>query len=260
MKCKHLSKVGKAMNIDQYLNRIKQIKQYPSFRYLKALQYAHLMEVPFENLDVIRRRPIYLNVKTIYKKIVRNNRGGYCYELNGLFQWLLNSLGFKTYLVAATVMRSSGEFAKKNTHVGIIVTLDQPYLVDVGFGHAQLQPISLDGKTYTDVSGTYKIEKYDGEFYDLLRKKDQSWRILYRFSLKKMELVDFHEGVVYNQVSEQSTFTHADLLTKPTKSGRITLKDHTLTITKHSKRTKRELTTIEKEQIIKDTFNININH
>src|SRR5690625_504026 len=80
--------------------------------------------VPFENLDVMRRVPIYLNLETIYEKIVTHKRGGYCYEVNGLFQWLLEAVGFDTYLVGATVMRPTGEFAKKNTHVGIIVTLD----------------------------------------------------------------------------------------------------------------------------------------
>lgn len=248
------------MDIYKYLNRINVQEQQPTVKYLKTLQYAHLIKVPFENLDVIRRQPIYLNVEKIYDKIVRNNRGGYCYEVNGLFQWLLNALGFQTYLVGATVMRPSGEFAKSNTHVGIIVTLDQPYLVDVGFGNAQLQPITFDGKTYTDVSGTYKIEKHDTKYYDLLREQDNSWRILYRFSLEQKELKDFHEGIVYNQVSEQSTFTHTDLISKPTETGRITLRDHTLTVTKDGKQKERELTTKEKEQILKDTFNIDIHH
>ena len=72
----------------------------PSFEHLAELQFRHMQHVPFENLDVIRRVPIYLNLLTIYEKLVTARRGGYCYELNGLFHWLLNMrlyLGMRAY-------------------------------------------------------------------------------------------------------------------------------------------------------------------
>lgn len=146
------------MNVNQYLQRIHATKNEPTLSYLSELQYLHMKHVPFENLDVIRNIPIYLNLERMYEKIVDNNRGGYCYEVNGLFHWLLTSIGYDVQLVAATVMRPTGEFAKANTHVTMIVLLDQPYLVDVGFGHSQLQPITIDGRMYEDISGTYKVE------------------------------------------------------------------------------------------------------
>jgi len=240
----------------QYLKRIHCSIQQPTIKFLQQLQKNHMYYVPFENLDVMRRVPIYLNLETIYEKIVTNKRGGYCYEVNGLFQWLLEAVGFDTYLVGATVMRPTGEFAKKNTHVGIIVTLDQPYLVDVGFGNSQLQPLTLDGQTFTDVSGTYKVKQLDDITYDLMRIHDNAWRTLYRFQLKEMSLSGFHEGVVYNQVSKNSSFTHADLITKPTETGRITLRDHTLTITYHGEKTEQKLTPSEKTETLRKTFGI----
>lgn len=228
-------------------------------KFLQQLQANHMYYVPFENLDVMRQVPIYLNLETIYEKIVTHKRGGYCYEVNGLFQWLLNEVGFDTYLVGATVMRPTGEFAKKNTHVGIIVTLDQPYLVDVGFGNSQLQPLTLDGQMFTDVSGTYKVKQLDDITYDLIRQHEGAWQTLYRFQLKEMSLIDFHEGVVYNQVSKNSSFTHTDLITKPTEMGRITLRDYTLTITHHGEKTEKKLTTSEKEDTLRETFGIHLN-
>lgn len=246
------------MNINKYLQRIKASNEAPSLQYLSELQFLHMKHVPFENLDVIRKIPIYLNLKRMYEKIVDNNRGGYCYEVNGLFHWLLTNIGYDAHLVAATVMRPNGEFAKADTHVAIIVLLDQPYLVDVGFGHSQVQPMALDGRIYEDISGIYKVHQISENCYDLMRKDDSTWRTLYRFSRDKRKLTDFHEGVVFNQVSPQSTFTHTDLVTKATDTGRITLKDLTLTITKNGERTKVDLSPTEKENVFIEIFGIQL--
>jgi|SRR5699024_563940 len=246
------------LDLNKYLKRIHACRQQNTLDHLKTLQFLHMKHVPFENLDVIRKVPIYLNLEQIYKKIVDNNRGGYCYELNGLFHWLLTNLGYNARLIAATVMRPDGQFAKANTHVAIVVSLDQYYLVDVGFGSSQLQPIALNGDAYEDISGVYKVEKVSDSFYDLMKKDSTSWRIMYRFSLEEKILQDFHEGVVFNQVSPESTFTHHDLVTKATDTGRITLSDHTLTTTKHKKQTKTTLSSSEKEKVLQDIFGIHL--
>lgn len=249
---------GDLMEVKQYLQRIHATLEEPTVQYLSTLQHLHMTQVPFENLDVIRNVPIYLNLERIYKKIIKNNRGGYCYEVNGLFHWLLKNIGFNVHFVAATVMRPNGEFAKKNTHVAIIATLDQPYLVDVGFGNSQLQPVTLDGRIYEDVSGIYKVEQVSEDFYDLKRKDNSTWRTLYRFTLQAREFVDFHEGVVFNQVSNHSTFTHTDLVTIATDTGRITLQDHTLTTTTNGNKTEVLLSPVEKERVLEDTFGIRL--
>ena len=74
------------MNRELYLKRIKFTgKAIPTMEVLAQLQKAHLLAVPFENIDIHTNRKIDLNVDNIYQKIVLNNRGGFCYELNGLF-------------------------------------------------------------------------------------------------------------------------------------------------------------------------------
>src|SRR5690554_5564842 len=97
---------GDKMYSQKYLNRFNTSSfKEVSLENLGNLQNLHLQHIPFENLDVIRRIPIYLNLTTIYNKIVKNNRGGYCYELNGLFHALLVELGYDAHLVSATVLR-----------------------------------------------------------------------------------------------------------------------------------------------------------
>lgn len=223
---------------------------------LARLQSLHMQNVPFENLDVIRAVPIYLNLENIYEKIVTHRRGGYCYEINGLFHWLLKELGFDAQLISATVMKPDGTWTKADTHAAILVNLDAPYLVDAGFGDSTVSPIPLGGERHTDHSGTYSVIDHDGHSYDLVRENEGEQQILYRFTTDERMLADFHEGCIFNQVSRESPFTHDDLVTKAAPNGRITLSGMQLTISENGKKTKRELTAEEKSQLLKEEFGI----
>lgn len=245
------------MDPTKYLKRFQAypVKE-PYLQDLAKLQSLHMQHVPFENLDVIRKVPIYLNLETIYDKIVNQHRGGYCYEINGLFHWLLQELGFEAKLISATVQKPDGTWTKADTHAAILVNLDTPYLVDAGFGDSTISPIPLGGERFTDHSGTYKIEQHDETFYDLIREIDGEEKILYRFSTEEKQLTDFHEGCIFNQVSEDSPFTHDDLVTRATPNGRITLSGSQLTRAEDGRKIKKELTQEEKTKVLKEEFGI----
>ena len=93
------------MTIDKYLSRIGLERQNVrcDLESLRILQLQHLLNVPFENLDIHWKVPIALDTERFYEKIVENRRGGYCYELNGLFDELLKGLGYHTHLVSGRV-------------------------------------------------------------------------------------------------------------------------------------------------------------
>ena len=240
-----------------YLKRFNATSKEPNLNNLTELQNLHLQHIPFENLDVIRRVPIYLNLSTIYDKVVSNNRGGFCYELNGLFHALLNELGYASHLVAATVLRPNGEWAKADTHAAILVHLEEPYLVDVGFGaNTPRLPIPLSGDSRTAIGNSYRIRQHDAQTFDLIYKTASNERTLYRFSNKKKELVDFHEGCIFNQVSIDSTFTHTDIITLATASGRLTLMDRTFSEHENGISKKSILSAVEKKHVLQKSFNI----
>ncbi len=245
------------MNKEKYLARFHvPEKKEINLEQLDELQFMHMQYIPFENLDVIRRTPIYLNLESIYEKIVDRQRGGYCYELNGLFHWLLSALGYDAKLVAATVRRPDGTWAKADTHAAIIVELEQSYLVDVGFGDSTLYPISLNGEYHKDHSGLYRVESREGDCYDLIRQTQDNEKTLYRFSTVTKQLVDFHEGCVFNQVSKSSSFTHADLVTRATPDGRITLSGTQLTRSINGEKQRSDLTSEEKQLVLMTDFGI----
>ncbi|NOT46740.1 MAG: acetyltransferase, partial [Acidobacteria bacterium] len=113
------------MNTAKYLARIGAEPDHlePNSETLRFLQRKHLLTVPFENLDIHWKRPIVLNTEKFYKKIVGEKRGGFCYELNGLFNALLISLGFQTRLISARVFNGTTH-GPEYDHAAIIVTID----------------------------------------------------------------------------------------------------------------------------------------
>ncbi|MBI3164765.1 MAG: arylamine N-acetyltransferase, partial [Chloroflexi bacterium] len=93
------------MDIPAYLNRINYHgSTAPTVDTLRALHRAHLLTVPFENLDIHHNKPIVLDEAALFEKIVVNRRGGYCYELNGLLASVLRELGFDVTMFSSNVI------------------------------------------------------------------------------------------------------------------------------------------------------------
>lgn len=247
------------MDIQKYLKRIAvPAENKLDLTYLARLQYSHMQRIPFENLDVTREIPIKLDDKAFFEKILNRNRGGFCYELNGLFQKLLAELGFQSHLISCTVKKPDG-WVREDSHAAILVYLDHtPYLVDVGFGDSVRQPIPLNGEEKSDVSGTYRVIELRDELFDLQRLENEKWRTLYRFSDKPKKLQDFTDACLFNQTSPDSHFTHGDLATIATKNGRITLSGMTATISENGKKDKYELSEEEKSGFLLKHFEIKI--
>ncbi|TCP31516.1 N-hydroxyarylamine O-acetyltransferase [Scopulibacillus darangshiensis] len=249
------------MKIDQYLQRIGVDEIIAiNLEYLKQLQFRHMLHIPFENLDVICHVPIPLDVETYYEKVVLNHRGGFCYELNGLFYWLLQNLGFKSRLVSGTINRPDGSWALAGSHACLIVEIDQPYLVDVGFGDSARTPLPLTGETREDVSGIYRVVKVKENIYDLQRQKDSyEWDTLYRIDSRPKKLTAFAEACHFNQTSPKSHFTQREIVSIGTMDGRITLSGNSLTITNNGKKEKVPVSVAEKTSILEKYFQIRLN-
>lgn len=249
------------MDIDRYLQRIglNDIGG-TSLETLHQLQLQHMLHVPFENLDVMHHVPIPLDVKTYYKKIVLNQRGGFCYELNGLFNCLLQYLGFNSYFISGTINRPDGTWAKEGSHATQVVELDQPYLADVGFGDSARVPLPLTGETREDVSGVYRVVKIREKIFDLQRENKNEWNTLFRFDTTPRKLTDFEEACHFNQTSPKSHFTQKDIVSLATWDGRMTLSGNSLIITHHEKKRKTIIGASEKPSVLEKYFNIHFNH
>ena len=134
------------MEVSSYLDRIGYHgPKVPGVATLLALHRAHLLNVPFENLDIPLGKRITLSIPSLYEKIVLRNRGGFCYELNGLFCWLLERLGFHVTMHSARVFDSKKP-GPEFDHLVLQVQVETKWLADVGFGDLFLEQHQLRGE------------------------------------------------------------------------------------------------------------------
>lgn len=247
------------MNLPDYLQRIHvQDSLEPTLETLRTLHEAHMLAVPFENLSIHVGQPIILEEEALYEKIVRRRRGGFCYELNGLFAWMLRQLGFQVSLLSAGVAGSDGKFGPAFDHLTLLVhQLDgADWLADVGFGDSFLQPLQFEsGLEQKDRDGHwYRVLKTDeeskeagehGNYWIMQQPGEDGWAAQYRFTLQPHILTDFTELCHYQQTSPESHFTQKRICSLATPTGRVTLSDWLLITTTHGERTEQILTTQE---------------
>jgi N-hydroxyarylamine O-acetyltransferase len=200
----------------------------PSPAVLADLQLAHLLAVPFENLSIHTGETIRLRPDWLFDKVVRRRRGGFCYELNGLFAELLAGLGFAVERLAARVLSDDGRLGIPFDHLCLRVTAGgQAWLVDVGFGDSFVVPLVLDDpREQGDGRRRYRIE-HDGDERILWDGATRS----YRFGLTPFALGDFEPGRHYHTTSPESHFTTRRMISLLTPDGRVTLRDDRLIVT-----------------------------
>lgn len=227
----------RTINSDTYLSRIGYTgSTEPTLDTLRELHQAHLLAVPFENLDIHLGREVVLDEARLVDKIVGDRRGGFCYELNGAFAALLRALGFRVSLLSAGVAAPDGKIGPPFDHMLLRVDLAQPWLADVGFGDNFVQPIRLTDDPQPDGDRSFQVLN-DGQ-HCILRRIDGigDWATQYRFSLTPHELADFAGMCQYHQSSPDSHFTRNRVCSRLTPTGRISLTDTRLIVTENGER------------------------
>ena len=232
---------------------------------LQGLHVAHMRNVPFENLDIGLTRPIRLTDEALWEKIVVQKRGGFCYELNGLFGWLLRRLGFEvTHLNARVFNHRDGTLGIDFDHLALLVRVpDQPerWLVDVGFGDSFNEPLYLA----TEVEQTqglrcYRLEQTPDGYITWQKNYDGSWERQYFVDLNPRNFpTDYEVACLYHQTSPRSSFTQASIISRATPEGRISLEDDRLILTRHGKRMEQPVQSKEEYyRLLKQQFNITL--
>lgn len=245
------------MDIELYLKRINYNQEVKlNIETLKQLQKQHLLHIPFENLDIHRNTTIRLNSNTIYEKIVNRSRGGFCYELNGLFHAFLSQLGFQSTMISARVFDQKKGYGKEFDHLALLVTVEkQSYLVDVGFGEFIFHPLKMElNQIQKDERGNFIIEAYSGEYFRVSKILDKEVIPQYIFTKRKRKYDDFAAMSHYHQHSPESHFTKKRFLGIPTEKGRITLVGNTLKIIKDKQVEERTVSKKEYKELLVKYF------
>lgn len=247
------------VDLSAYLKRINYNGPLtPTADTLRQLHLAHLRSVPFENLSIHSDEPIVLSDNALFEKIVTRRRGGFCYELNGLFAALLRELGFNVTMLSAEVSNATGELGPEFDHMALLVALSDRWLADVGFGDSFRQPLLLDDKTEQLQNGdAYRIDAAGDHLVLMRRVATGEWKTQYRFSLQPHVYADYAEMCRYHQTSPESHFTQRRICSRATVDGRVTLSDTRLITTKGLEKQERELADRDEyAKVLRDQFGI----
>ena len=197
---------------------------------LKQLMRHQLMTVPFENLDVQAGKVVSLVPEEIVEKIIDRNRGGYCYEVNGLFAMALETLGIEYQFVAARPMFYPVKRPK--THMAIIATVeDKQWLCDLGFGSYGIRvPMDLAeiGKPIKQDHDLFMLEKSEAGEYLLKAYVDDAWANQYAFDLSPWEWIDFAPANYLNSTHPDAIFVQKRLVIIQNLAGRTILLGNSL--------------------------------
>lgn len=250
------------MNADKYLKRINFLgNPRVDLSTLIELHKCHVTNVPFENLDIQNKKEIRLEKKHLFKKVVANRRGGFCYELNFLFRFLLIRLGFDVKLISAQIFNGE-EQGPEFDHMALIVKLKGTnWLTDVGFGDLFMKPIHLENTdNQYDDKNYFKIEKCEnGHFLLLMSNDGTDFEKKYIFQTDEKKIEQFIDQCQVKQLSNDSYFVENKVVTMHTLQGRKTIFNEKYSV--KNKGIKTEFT-IENEKdemrILKKEFNITI--
>ncbi|MEH7462140.1 arylamine N-acetyltransferase [Bacillus thuringiensis] len=232
--------------LNDFFNRIQYEKQDVTFENIRVLQSQFAKHIPFENMSIIQNENVHITFDDLKRKIIDNQRGGVCYELNPLFYYVLKELGFDVHLIGGTIFSNEKNRLIQTHFATILHHNGQRYLVDVGFGsHHALQPLPFTGETITSPTGTYRIQKKETTFgeYAFEKYQDGKLEIGYDFFLARIDETALQNAQQIITHHEKSPFNKSPLLTKRTDDGHITLTDKTYTVIKEKQKSKQTIDT-----------------
>jgi N-hydroxyarylamine O-acetyltransferase len=211
----------------------------PTAEALRALHVAHLERIPFENLNVALGVPVELGLDPLAAKVFDRGRGGFCYELNGLFAHLLAALGYRVTLLAARVWTGEAwgpPFDHLALRVGAVDGSE--WLADVGFGEHSRFPLRADERgEQADPNGRFRLVPAQGGDVDVLRDDAPQ----YRMEAHPRALADFTAMSWYQTHSPASHFTRSTVCSRQTPRGRVSISGRKLIVTEDGARTETAL-------------------
>ena len=239
------------MEISAYLTRIGYDGSLePTVETLTAIHRRHLLAIPYENLDIHLGRRLTLDTAQMYEKMVTRQRGGWCFEMNGLLAWALRELGFSVTLLSSNVGDTVG------THLILLVELDRPYLVDVGFGNGLLEPIPLEVGSYQQGFLGYGLE-HEGRRWQFINQPYGGDG--FSFVLEPCQLSDFAEKCHELQTSPDSGFVRTTVCHGFTPESQLSLRGAVLSTATHAGQRQDTIESEEEyDQVLREQFHLHL--
>ncbi|MCO6186449.1 arylamine N-acetyltransferase [Rhizobium sp. L1K21] len=247
---------------DQYLERIRldPSKAAPDLNGLCALQLAQASHIVFENMTPLTGHVPDLATDALWDKLIVQGRGGYCFELNGLFGMALSTFGFDAKPLMARVYGGQPRGGPRS-HLSFIVRIDgEDYLADCGFGGgAPVLPMRLSLNEPQTVRGEVFRLRADAETGDtvLERNMEDGWRTLYGFEPLRVQPSDIEAANFVSAKWDKAPFSSNLMMTVVTPEGRHNLFNRGLKIIRNGETESRTLETFDAfRSAMTDLFNL----
>ena len=219
--------MSNSLDLERYFERIGyRGSPRADLETLREVHRRHLYAIPYENLDVQLERPVGIDVGPVYHKLVHERRGGWCYEMNGLFSWALEAIGFRLTRLAAGVGRASRGDAAIGNHLAIRVELDRPYLADVGFGDGLIEPIPIEEATVMQRGFAFRLESI-GHGWWRLHNHERGGAPSFDFDLHAADRAVLARQCTFLQ-SAESPFRQVSVVQRHVEDGVATLRGRVL--------------------------------
>lgn len=194
------------MLVASYLNRIgfKETLRVDK-ETLYRIQQAHMRAIPYENLEMHLGRKHILDEGAFVDKIIGMNRGGWCFEMNGLLTHVLDKMGFKVTRVASCINRENRGDEGFGNHLIGLVDLDKRYVIDVGLGRGPLFPYPLEEGEWSEDGVHFRLEQRDDRWWRF--HNHEGWPS-HDFTEEPRNLDWFQEQCTWLQTDSLSTFVN----------------------------------------------------
>ena len=196
-----------------------------SYDFLKLVQYNAVKSIAYENLDILAKKPLDLSYEGLFKKIVEDNRGGYCFEVNGLLTHILREAGFEVKEYFARFLRGEASVPMRRHRVLSVACEGERYFCDIGIGSvAPKTPLLIKEGVVQNLYGeSYKFRKDDRRGWVLYELYEGSWREFISFTEDEQFDIDFVQPSFYCEAHPDSIFNKAPIIAIKTDDGRKTI-------------------------------------
>jgi N-hydroxyarylamine O-acetyltransferase len=235
--------VADNLNLEAYLHRLSYDgPREPSFALLDAIVSLHAAAIPYENIDVLLKRRVRLDVASLQQKLVHARRGGYCFEQNTLLEAALEALGFAvTRLTARNFRRLPVPAEPSRNHKMLRVDLPEgPYIADVGLANlTPTTPLALRlGQQQPTRHEAFRLLSHGTEFI-LEIKLGETWEGLVRFPLDPAPAIDFEMANWFTSTFPEGALLRNLVVARPIMGGRTAVFNRRHTVRDHNNQSTR---------------------
>lgn len=195
--------------LNQYLKVLNIKEDIKTLEDINKVIKAHISVFPFSSVKVLLKEDISLDLEDIFKSIVLENRGGYCFEQNKLFYEVLKALGFDVSFYLSRVINNSDTMVPLTHRITVLNYEDEKYLIDVGIGFrtACIAIKFSEQEQYSHLGISYSIKKEEDSYFMTLEEDKKSFRAT-RFTLNKCYEIDFDLGHFYSHKHKNAAFVN----------------------------------------------------